>query len=710
MTDIDVSIVLNMHREALFLAPTMYSLEKCVLEARAEGLKVELIAVFDRADEATRLAFAEHDLSAYERVEAVEVDVGSLGLARNAGIERATGEYIWTSDADDLVSSNAIVALYRTARARGHGKVAVFLEYLCAFGEQYHNVRYISAEFLTAADFALQHPFVSRIFVHRSTFQTLRYDDLRVTSGFAYEDWYFNCELRAQGYELLIAPDTVIFYRQRVGSLLRQANAASVRLIPHSRLFDVEVILKDMQECRRRVGNWSEFIAARRAIFDADNTALLMGSETLLGYLRDANRIEPEIELARVESAGSYSPMPWRADHWGMQLEQFYRMIGDDGFTDVVLLPWLNAGGAEKYMLQVLAEIAAAQPHARFLVLSGEACARNEWVGRLPRNSVFLDVYNTFPTLENSDRDAMVIRALLAVIKHGARLHVKSSVFSHRLLDAYGPVLSSHCRIVYYRFSDGVYRWRAETLRGPWGAQVLRRHLPGFWRVLTDCDAIVQSDRLILGPVDKYHTVYARCDPETTVRAARSPRRRLLWASRIAPEKRPELLVRIVAALERTGQDVRIDVYGTADPGVDPKTLFAGAGGCIAYRGAFSKVSQLPVETYDAFVYTSAFDGLPNVLVEMLGTGLPAIAPDVGGIGEVVIDGRTGWLINAADDEELVAGYIAAISALYENWDATVAMGEAARDLVESRHGASQHSMRIAEVLELEVEGEAEVA
>ena len=71
-------------------------------------------------------------------------------------------------------------------------------------------------------------------------------------------------------------------------------------------------------------------------------------------------------------------------------------------------------------------------------------------------------------------------------------------------------------------------------------------------------------------------------------------------------------------------------------------------------------------DSYDAFLYTSAFDGLPNVLLEALSAGLPVIAPDVGGIGEAVVNEVTGRLIEA-DDDTLVARYAQAICSLYED-------------------------------------------
>lgn len=702
MNAVDVSVVLNLHREALLLAPTLRSLQQCAREAREKGINVELVAVFDRSDYMTHEAFRSVELSAFSHVEEVEVALGSLGLARNAGIEHARGEFIWTSDADDLVSSNCIVALLDTARRHPHPKVAVFLEYLCAFGDKYFNCRYVGSEYLTAADFVFQHPYVSRIFVSRATFDSIRYDDLRVTSGFAYEDWYMNCELRAMGYDMTVASDTVFFYRQRAGSLLRQADAASARLTPHSRLFDVARFLGDMQACRKKAGNWEQFMQRRQAVFRSDNTLSFMQSAKLRGYLREAARLEPEIEPNRVESAHSYCPLPADPRHWGMQLESLYRMLGANRFTDVVLLPWLKPGGAEKYILHVLEEIASQQPDARLLVITGESTSDHEWAKRLPVSLVFIDIYNAFPSIDDTGRDAMLMRAMLAVSTEDARLHIKSSVFAHRLLNAYASVLASRFRTIYYRFCDDVIQWQGGSWRGPWGIKMMRRHLPVFWKVVSDCLATVQDDQEFLGGQQtKYQTIYTRCDLQPFIERKRHPQRRLLWASRICPQKRPELLAAIAKALEIKGLKVVIDVYGMPDAGIDPRVIFGRRSLGIEYRGGFSAFRELPVESYDGFLYTSGYDGLPNILLEALAVGLPIIAPDVGGVGEVVKPGLTGWLVTGDTEQPLVEEYVRAIGELYESWAAVDQMAIAGRRLIESQHGATSFSARVAEVLDL---------
>ena len=114
--EFDVSVVLNLHREAVYVVRTLRSLSEAASYASNCGLHVELVIVFDRSDDATRAVTESADKFGFERVTSIEVDHGSLGLSRNSGIAVASGEYLWLADADDLVSFNCIERMHLVAQ------------------------------------------------------------------------------------------------------------------------------------------------------------------------------------------------------------------------------------------------------------------------------------------------------------------------------------------------------------------------------------------------------------------------------------------------------------------------------------------------------------------------------------------------------------------------------------------------------------------
>jgi glycosyltransferase involved in cell wall biosynthesis len=57
----------------------------------------------------------------------------------------------------------------------------------------------------------------------------------------------------------------------------------------------------------------------------------------------------------------------------------------------------------------------------------------------------------------------------------------------------------------------------------------------------------------------------------------------------------------------------------------------------------------------DVFALSSDSEALPLVLIEAMAVGTPVVATDVGGIGDVVLDGRTGLLVPRRDPRALAA-------------------------------------------------------
>lgn len=684
----DVSVVFNIHRESPYIRRTVSSLNEAAAHAAAASIRCELIVVFDRSDALTMDVTRGAQADAFASIRYIEVDHGSLGLARNSGIAVAEGEYVWLADADDLVSYNSLSAMH--AVAKEDPDAVVFPEYLIAFGEACWVARYYDDSVVTTADFVYGHPYISRIFLRRQRLEGMVFHDLRLSSGFAYEDWHFNCELRARGMRFRVASQTLFFYRQRKGSLLRQANAVSVGQIPHSALFAPETfsmhVIQEESDPSR-----GEREARRDAARSADPVAGVMSDRVCRDLMAAANRIDPGVNLYLIRHTGNAWTNVFPNQHWGHDYAHACAIVGGQRFTDIVFLPCLGAGGGEKYILDVLHALASGDPSFRCLVISGEAAQGHAWLDRLPPNATFLDVFNVFPWLGEHERDLLVLRLVTAVVGDGTRLHLKDSHFAKRWFGKFSNAIGHLAKPIYYRFSDERVPFDDGFVELGWCFDFLSTEIPNIGSVISDHERIVEDDRRRIGVHGhKWHCLYAAHAAGEVVRRG-GPVFRLLWASRLSPSKRPELLPRIVQAVRQVLPQVRFAAAGVAEGGEDWVQAFRATDG-LEYLGPFDTFEALGPQGYDALVYTSAFDGLPNVVLEAMGHGLPVIAPDVGGVREAVESGRTGWLIpQQTGDDALVQAYVDAVVALYQDWSGACALGAAGRELVARRHSSENH-------------------
>ena len=106
---------------------------------------------------------------------------------------------------------------------------------------------------------------------------------------------------------------------------------------------------------------------------------------------------------------------------------------------------------------------------------------------------------------------------------------------------------------------------------------------------------------------------------------------------------------------------------------------------CIHFVGYQARTKPY-LNAMNVFALTSRSEGMPQAVLEAAVAGVPIVATRVGGLPEVIQDGRTGWLVQPEDDSAL-AGRICAYLA-----DPLRARGmaEAARHHVEKRYSISR--------------------
>ncbi|MCA9282223.1 MAG: glycosyltransferase family 4 protein [Phycisphaerales bacterium] len=90
------------------------------------------------------------------------------------------------------------------------------------------------------------------------------------------------------------------------------------------------------------------------------------------------------------------------------------------------------------------------------------------------------------------------------------------------------------------------------------------------------------------------------------------------------------------------------------------------------------------IRAMDVLVHPSYREGLPRVVVQAMLCGVPVVATDIEGTGEVCEDRRTGRLVGAGD----VAGLREAVMWMLDNADRARVMASAARERVRARFDA----------------------
>jgi glycosyltransferase involved in cell wall biosynthesis len=142
------------------------------------------------------------------------------------------------------------------------------------------------------------------------------------------------------------------------------------------------------------------------------------------------------------------------------------------------------------------------------------------------------------------------------------------------------------------------------------------------------------------------------------------------------------------AQVQRTRPDARLVLVGAGSRlgEVEALARSLGLGGRLSFLGIRRDVPGL-MSAADGYVLSSAWEGMPTVLLEAAATALPVVATAVGGNREVVADGSTGILVRPRSPEALSAGMLRLMEASMEE---RAAMGSRGRDAVLGRYTLSR--------------------
>jgi glycosyltransferase involved in cell wall biosynthesis len=128
----------------------------------------------------------------------------------------------------------------------------------------------------------------------------------------------------------------------------------------------------------------------------------------------------------------------------------------------------------------------------------------------------------------------------------------------------------------------------------------------------------------------------------------------ILQVARLDPLKDHATAIRVINHLAHRNPDSRLILVGQGpeETAIREKVEAWGLTDRVRFLGLRTDVARL-LSAADLFLLTSVSEGIPLVLIEAMAAGLPVVSTDVGGVGEVVEDGRTGLLAPSGDDGAL---------------------------------------------------------
>jgi glycosyltransferase involved in cell wall biosynthesis len=295
-----------------------------------------------------------------------------------------------------------------------------------------------------------------------------------------------------------------------------------------------------------------------------------------------------------------------------------------------------------------------------------------------------LEMRRGVPDPRGLARLVRIVRAWKPDVVHSHMVHANLMGRVLRLLVPV-PVLVSTIHNVYeggpllmagYRLSNGLVDHMTIISQAAADRFIGERIVPG--RLLTVIANGVDTDRMRNVPPEARDAVR---------RAIGVSNEEFIWLAvgrfEVAKDY-PNMLRAFMEVLSREPRAVLV-IVGQGSLQGEAETLAdeLGLRDAVRFLGARDDVPAV-MSAGDGYVMSSAWEGMPMVLLEAAAAGLPIVATAVGGNGEVVRDGESGFLVPARDPEALGQAMLRLMGLPAEQRHG---MGERGREHVRANYG-----------------------
>jgi glycosyltransferase involved in cell wall biosynthesis len=134
------------------------------------------------------------------------------------------------------------------------------------------------------------------------------------------------------------------------------------------------------------------------------------------------------------------------------------------------------------------------------------------------------------------------------------------------------------------------------------------------------------------------------------------------FLGRLAPQKAPEVTVRVFRQLLDARPTTRVVLAGDGPEGASVRALMGELG--VADRVVALPAANGPdvIPAFDVFLMTSRYEGFPYVLLEALAAGCAIVTTRVGGVADCVVDGVNGSVVDTLDPDPIARAVLAIVN------------------------------------------------
>ena len=310
-------------------------------------------------------------------------------------------------------------------------------------------------------------------------------------------------------------------------------------------------------------------------------------------------------------------------------------------------------GGGDKVVLNYIKAMQESRPDWKLMLIITEEFDNN-WKDRVPKSTQYIDFWQLSKSFDITTRYIILMRFIVQM--QTKKMLLAMTPFGFETIEHYQEGLIENS----YQIDSVAFCIDTDSFGRTWGIHFfgIPETFSALHKVVTDNQHVI-DETLELEPLsrDKFSVHYQPVEyvmKEPVLQNKPQLPIRILWASRVANQKRPDIVIKIAQKLDPN--KFIIDMYGNLEDEYLAKDFDNIP--ALNYMGGFNGLNSLPTEDYRALLYTSSFDGVPNILLEATALGLPLIAPNVGGVSEFVVNKETGLLI---EDIEHIEAFVDAL-------------------------------------------------